>query len=380
MGGGNLVEFGEAFDTANFEETIRVCTVNRVDTDSDGFREWLVFYQTDPIQQRNWRQPCPDSSPWLGAIYDNDRGEPPIIFPYELTPPNRESLGDSGVSSTLIEVVQNRSDTTGVNIDSSATTGPIPEILIYGWLRGVPNQLTIFTFQQNTRPWDTPTNTPPRYQVIGAFMGDGGVAYNQETKLVTVLDTSPLGRSQLAVRSVYQLHGPVGDQTYMSLTDPTKLAAPIESTIDFAFGPPEDIYKTEYPEQIVLAFYQSLDQDMENVVDWDSREFLAPVGTTPPSGDALQNFDANNFAYFFFTELDKNIQLSDIYDLSIVQLQYFPKVETTPSERTIEGENPVKGRVDIQIVGGDQTKIPDHLLSFEMVFLNGEWKINRRLK
>ena len=67
VGGGNLIEFGEAFNN-NFESTIRVCSVDRYDTDADGFREWVVFYQTDPIQPDNLRQPCPDQSPRFGCL------------------------------------------------------------------------------------------------------------------------------------------------------------------------------------------------------------------------------------------------------------------------------------------------------------------------
>jgi len=371
VGGGNLIEFNEAF-RGDIDSSIRVCSVDRYDTDGDSFREWVVFYQTEPILQSNWRQPCPDQSPWFGAIYDNDRGEPAILFPYTLTPPNRKMLGEAGTNFMTAEIVANLPDTTNNNAN-----GPIEEVLVYGYLGGVANQLTIFKFQQNTLSWDPPTNDPPRYQVIGAFEGSGGVSYDPQTKLVTVKDQSPFGRSQLAVKNVYQLRGSAGHETYMKEEGAAELAAPIASTIDFAFGPPEDILNTEFPEKIVLAFYQSLDRARADEQTWESEDFLAPIGLDEAVGDAARSFQADRLAYFFASDRDETIQSEDIVDLSIIQLQYFPKVEGNPVIRTIEGPQPRFGRVDIQVVG---QRIPSILMSYEMIFLQGQWKINQRLK
>ena len=364
LGGGNLVEFNEAF-TNSFDPTIRVCSVDRLDTDGDGFREWVVFYQTDPIQDATWRQPCPDKSPRYGAIYDNDRGEPAIVFPYTLVPPDRDMLGEEFTGFETAEIVANRSE----------SERPIEELLIYGYRGQVRTQLTIFKFQQNTLPSDPPTNDPPRYVVLGAFVGSGGVSYDPINKQVTVLDRGPFERSQLAVKNVYALHGAPGNETYMSEPGASKLAAPIESTIDFAFGPPEDIFTTEFPEKIVLAFYQSLDRARD--VEWDSVKFLAPVGTDETIGNAARNFQADNLAYFFASTPEVTIAPGDIVNLAVIQLRYFPAVEENPVTRTIEGPKPQRGRVAIQI---EAQNITTGLMVYEMIFLNGEWKINQRLQ
>ena len=371
LGGGRLVEFSEAFSTG-FDPTVRVCAVDRVDTDGDGFREWLVFYQSDPVRAKNWRQPCPDKSPRQGAIYDNDRGKPAIVFPYSLTPPKEERLGEQGVHYETAEIIPNRSD----------TDSPIEELLVYGQLGGVNNQLTIFKFQPNTLPSDTPTDDPPRYPILGAFKGTGGVKFDPSSsrKRVTVLDNSPFGRSQLAVKNVYELQGLGVDASYMDPPGSKNLAAPVSSSIDFSFGPPEDIFTSQFPEIIVLGFFQSLDRSKD--VDWKSEDFLVPLpandeNTDKTIGNATRNYRAGNLAYFFLSDPQAPLNRNDISDLAVTVLQYFPEVEQNPTNSTIEGQKPQRGRVNIQI---ESPKISTGLMVYEMVFRNGEWKINQRLQ
>lgn len=368
LGGGRLVEFGEAFSTG-FDPTVRVCSVDRIDTDGDGFREWLVFFQADPVRSRNWRQPCPDKSPRQGAIYDSDRGKPAIVFPYSLTTPKEERLGEQGVHFETAEIIPNRSD----------TDRPIEELLVYGQLGGVDNQLTIFKFQQNTIPSDTPTDDPPRYPILGAFKGSGGITFDPGSKRVTVLDNSPFGRSQLAVKNVYALQGSGVDASYMDPPGSKDLAAPISSSVDFAFGPPGDIFSSQFPEAIVLGFFQSLDRSKD--VDWNSEDFLVPLPdndefTDKTIGNATRNLRAGKLAYFFLNE-DAPLNRNDISDLSVVVLQYFPEVQENPTTSTIEGQKPQRGRVNIQI---ESERISTGLMVYEMVFRNGEWKINQRLQ
>lgn len=366
LGGGKMVEFNEAL-TAGLDETVRACSVDRVDTDGDGFREWLVFYQSDPIQPSNWRQPCPDKSPRFGSIYDNDRGEPAIIFPYALTPPLRDLLGEQGTRFETAEIVANRSD----------SDRPIEELLVYGRQGGVENQLTIFKFQQNTRAWDTPTNDPPRYPAIGAFVGNGGVSFNPTTKRVTVRDRGPFERSQLVIKNVYELHGEANNETYMSQPGAKTLHTPVESTIDFAFGPPSDIMNTEFPEKIVLAFYQSLDKSSD--VNWKSEDFLAPANTDGTTGLAAKHLAEKKFGYFFTYPPDADFDRNTIDKLAVTQLQYFPEVEENPVTRTIEGTQPQKGRVSVQLKGAS-SNFATPLIVYEMLLVNGQWKINQRLQ
>jgi hypothetical protein len=366
LSGGRVVEFSEAFTG---RPNIRVCSVNRVDTDGDGFKEWLVFYQVDSTGPKTWNQPCPDKSPRWGSIYDNDRGQQPVVvFPYDLTPPHRDLLGEEGTSFETAEIVPNR----------SASNLPVEELLIYGRRGGINNQLTIFKFQQNTPDAATPTDDPPRYVVIGAFVGSGGVSYDPTTKLVTVRDRNGRERSQLAVVNVYALHGEGENQTYMREPLAKEVAAPIKSSISFQFGPPSDILDTEFPEKIVLAFFQSLDQARSGELpDWKSEDFLAPVGNDNTIGNAARNFEDENLAYFFASSSDTSLRPRDISDIVVTQLQYFPQVEEHPATQTIQGPQPQRGRVDIQL---QAQNIPRVLMSYEMVFLNGQWKINQRLQ
>ena len=361
VSGGKLIDIDEVFvPTSN--EGYRVCSVDRVDTDGDGFREWLVFYQYDKIDPKNWRQPCPDNSSRLGAIYDNDRGTPSIVFPYSLKPPTRDILGEQGTYYELAEIVANQ---------TTLTSQPIEELLVYGRRGGVTNQLTIFKYQQNTQPWELPTDDPPRYKVLGAFQGNGGVEFDSQTKQVTIYDRGPFERSQLAIMNVYALRGEAGQETYMSDHDMNRLAAPIKSTIDFTFGPPEDILYSEFPEKIVLAFYESLDSSRSDQIDANSRDFLAP------SRPAYENFDSTNLGYFFGKGPSDPVNSSQVNNLSITKLDYFPLVESVTSIGTQQGEIPQRGRVDIEVVG---PQLPQVSASYEVIFEAGRWLISRRLQ
>ena len=371
IAGGNIVEFGEAF-SFNYDSTIRVCDVDRHDTDGDGFREWVVFYQSDPTDAANLRQPCPDDSPRFGAIFDNDRGEPPILFPYSLTPPDHDSLGQADVEFDTFEIVSNI-------VSGPASEGPveaIEELLIYGSQNGVDNQLTIFKFVPNTAPWEPPTNNPPRYQVIGWFTGSGGVEFDTETKRVTVTEDSPLGRSQLVVKNVYALHVPPGretyEETYMKEPNSSILAAPIESSIDFAYDEgPLDLVNTEFPELLVLGFFISLDQDRELELDWEPVDLLVD--------NAKTNYKAENLAYFFATRNNVTLNRSDIRKLAFTHLQYYPEIEKNSATETIEGSQPQLGHVEIEIDSPSED-IPKQLMRYAVTRHQGQWKINQRLK
>jgi hypothetical protein len=61
-------------------DNMEVISVLRSDTDGDNFEEWVVFYRYD-LQTGN--------GPIRAAVYDTDRGNPPVVFPYPLRPPDR---------------------------------------------------------------------------------------------------------------------------------------------------------------------------------------------------------------------------------------------------------------------------------------------------
>ena len=248
VGGNELVSFQRAIpaQSPDLTNNLEVTRILREDTDGDGFEEWVVFYK---FELQN------GTSPIKAAVYDSDRGNPPVIFPYRLQPPDRDYLIESpvGLDFDLLAVT---------NDSNGPDNGDLPELMISD-----ANHLALFRFQQNSEPWDFPRDAPPRYVPIGYFTGTGGVEFNSSTRQVTVIDRDQLDRSQLVVRSIYGLQQDANNgESYWSgslpLVESTQvnleLAPPLVSTIDFFEGPPRDLLNSLYPEKIVLGFYASV--------------------------------------------------------------------------------------------------------------------------
>jgi hypothetical protein len=274
-----------------------------MDTDGDEEKEWVVFYQFDLADGR---------SPYAGAIYDDDRGDPPVLFPYKLIPPDRNYLSEGAITIETQDVV-------GVLEDGKNQ----PEILVSGWRDGLMRDLTIFRYRVNSLPSDPPTNNPPRYLVIGNFRGDGGVGYDPKSKKVMVVNLAH-DRSQLAIKSVYEMD-PIR-QTYMGLEDASALSNPISETVTFAFGMPEDIVDTPYPEKKVLAFYELLGADD---LKKDADKYL--------TGEALVRYKQKDWEYFGFEGTEGDIE-GKIHDLRVSQLDYSPDVECADRDIQCDGE------------------------------------------
>ncbi len=324
------------------EEKYRVQEVHYEDTDGDGQNEWVVFYQFDLADGR---------SPYAGAVYDFDRGTPPVLFPYQLLPPDRDFLSEGRISLQEEDVV------------AAGEVEPVPELLVYGNAGGLNTDLTIFRHVPNSFQWEFPRDEPRRYQVIGSFRGDGGVKYNAETQTVTVVNRAN-DRSQLAIATVYTIDKARG--TFMSVADPKQLDAPISSQVTFAFGPPSisDILDTPYPEKLVLGFYQMLAKKEPAV---DPREFL--------TGQALIEYDRDNLTYFGFTDAP-----GDVSEVKITQLSYAPEVEQFDSAVTILGEDPRFLTVSVTFeakVGNSDMRTPAPI-QWVTTVINGKWKIDRR--
>lgn len=349
--GARVVDFQEAFGG---DSNIRVCDVLRADTDGDGFNEWLVYYQFDANNQKNWKNPCPSTAPMAAAIYDNDRGSPPILFPYKLQPPDRDFLGEGRISVDFQEIVDNY---------GASNETPLPEMIFRGG--GSTHYMTIFKFQQNTPPGSPPSDDVPRYRVIGSFNGTGGVEFDPATKQVTVYDRGPFERSQLAIKKVYNLHGSGNDKTYMADVSSATLAAPTFSTIDFGIPPPNEITNAAYPEKILLAFYKALTKSAKQ--GWNPADFVAP------DSEAQLHLKQNDYAYFGFTGNGEPSKLV------VLSLQYYPAAERVPATPTIEGQIPRRSRVDIDVQARQDTSVSTGLVSFELLLIDGQWKINRRL-
>ncbi|MCB0194675.1 MAG: hypothetical protein KDJ65_22175 [Anaerolineae bacterium] len=349
-----LVSFEHAIPE-RLDESISVQSVHREDTDGDGENEWVVFYQFD-LQN--------GTSPVKGVVYDSDRGNPPVVFPYRLQVPDRDYLSEGtsgGVPGfELLEVVSLPNESVNVN-----------ELMVSDTTR-----MSIFRFVQNSEPWDFPRDAPARYQPIGSFFGNGGVEYNSTTKNVTVIDRSGYERSQLAVRSIYQLQP---NNTYWDTFDPNllsaQLSAPIISTIDFFEQPPADIFTTPYPEKIVLGFYtatcglqdDTLCLNRDATSSWDYQNFLA--------GDALIEAQNNNAGYFGLPSFSTS-------DISVTNLRYFPRLETDPDLLVSGGGRDVVTGEEGQFNLVDITFSVDGRLDtvrYEMQLVEGLWKIVQRL-
>jgi hypothetical protein len=333
-------------------EQYTVKQVEYEDTDGDGKKEWIVFYQFDLVDGRN---------PYAGAVYDFDRGSPPVLFPYRLVPPDRDYLSEAAVEFELEDIVE------------AGEVKPIPEIFVYGKAPiskevGTPitTDLTIFRHVPNSFEWEYPRDEPRRYQVIGSFRGDGGVVFSREEKTVTVRNRAGYDRSQLAVETVYALDETRG--TYMSRTDPQQLDAPLSSQVIFTFGMPPDILETPYPEKLVVGFYKTLAQKNSDI---EPKDFL--------TGQALIEYERDNLAYFGFDGVSGKV--ADVKDVTITELTYAPEFERIDPAITVLGEEPRLLVVSIDFeaqVGGRSTQTTQPI-QWVTTVVNGKWKIDRRL-
>lgn len=209
-------------------------SVKRLDTDGDGRLEWVVVYQYDRSRVR---------SPVAVAIYDDDRGSPPVLYPYRLVLPDRDYLSESPrVTVDVGDFI--KSDGTGK-----------PEILVRG--AGPPDEVAIFRYDESRKAaaWMDPRDYPSVYRCVGYFRGDGYVKLPDANGDVVVVRRLVYDRAQLGVKEVYA-YDPARD-SYL-LADSKTLMPPKEQSIDFAFGVPSDVESSPYPEKVVLAYYQRL--------------------------------------------------------------------------------------------------------------------------
>ena len=340
-----------------FPSQDKVVQVDYVDTDADGKEEWVVFYQFDLADESS-----PKRSPYAGTVYDYDRGDPPVVFPYQLVPPDRNYLSEGVVRLDLKDIV------------TVGETQQEPELLVYGQIPSVEEaggttdtDLNIFRHIPNSFDWELPRDAPRRYRVIGAFRGDGGVSIDLSTKKVTVINREDYDRSEISVQTVYALDENRG--TYMSAADPLQLGAPISSEVTFAYGMPPDVSNTPYPEKLVLGFYEMLTEKEPTV---PSRDFL--------TGEALIQYDNNNLDYFGFGEVPGT--WSDVESVTVTWLGYAPDTEQIDPTVTYMGLEPGLQTASVAFVArvsNTNTGTPEPIWWITKV-INGKWKIDRRFE
>ena len=338
----------------DLESSLNVARIEKVDTDSDGFDEWVVFYTYDRTAQ--------STGPIEAMVYDNDRGDPPVIFPYKLKPPGQEYLSEGTVSIEMHQVAtsaDNPDDPLEVVIDGGGT-------------------LSIFSFRQNSEDWEFPRDIPPRYQPIGFFRGSGGARLGNNNS-VTVINRDGYERNQLVSRSIYELN-PATNSYWFRYYEPTdldrSLAAPVFTTIDFInSSPPANIYGSTYPEHIVMGFYASTcvagnsTLCSETSALWEPGRFLAE--------DALTEYNNTNPDYFDLSSFQ------DTQSLAIKSLAYYPGLETDPDLLPTGGGRDVvtgeQGQLNVVEVSFAVNETPLKTVIFGIRLIGGEWKIIRRL-
>ena len=270
--------------------------IHRLDTDWEDEpikEEWLAIYQYDVTAPEN----TPPRGPFGAAIYDFDDCRPPAILSYELVPVSYDYLAEDAIR---YEGTADQQDITVENIipykdPLSVKNGVLldrPEVIVFGRTRGVRTDLNIFRevgTELDCRAWqEWRTNHPQdafpnplRYENIGSFRGNYGVSRNGET--VTVVDRSPFERSQITIKKQYRPQ----DGTYYHEPGGQVLLDPVEASLGFGPGEPDDIPGVYYPEKAVLAFYLNLTKDKDQLAKAE--------GYLSPDAQAIYNIETDQF-------------------------------------------------------------------------------------
>jgi hypothetical protein len=247
--------------------------IHRLDTDGDqeeNTEEWLATYRYDVTTPEGQ----PPTGPFGAAIYDHDDCRPPAILSYELVPVNYDYLaedgfiitGNAGTDDITVENIMQYQDPLsvkgGVALDR-------PELIIFGRTRGVRTDLNVFRKVgveldcfvrqqwQRSHVGESFPN-PLRYENVGSFRGNYGVWRDGST--VTVVDRAPFERSQIVIRRHYR---PEDGSYYRFGTQ--ILLDPVEYSLAFGPGQPDEISQVYYPEKAVLAFYLNLTKDRKQL-------------------------------------------------------------------------------------------------------------------
>lgn len=215
-------------------QTIR--HVYRLDTDGDGFEEWLVLYSYDSSTAG---KADVRPGPYGAAIYDPDQCRPPAIVSYELRPYDYDYVGENvsiwwGGQPEMIDV----------NAD-----GKLELVLHIG------NNLSVFRWFGLVGECSAIEAQPQGYRALGTFRGTGGVSLGTNGQIV-VLDRGFFDRSQIATERLY---APDKNGSYL-LPEGGGLYPPKEVGLTFEYGQTISMTQSYYPEKTVLAFYLNLGQ------------------------------------------------------------------------------------------------------------------------
>jgi hypothetical protein len=215
-------------------KTKRPEEVQLLDADGDGKDEWIVFYKFDLVEGATGRK----FSPIGAAVYNEDHGDPPVVFPYELHPPGRRYLGERQCNAQPQDLITTN-EGPELLVRCLAEEGLVMDLSVFHW----------FDHDEDDLSRD-PSEEQQGYECLGFFHGNGGIKFDG-SKVVVKERTED--RSQLSFKSVYT----VREGRYFQ-PGTGELWPPQETSIEFAFGVPEDVTQSPYPEKVVLAFYLAL--------------------------------------------------------------------------------------------------------------------------
>ncbi|MFB0536000.1 MAG: hypothetical protein ACETWR_13580 [Anaerolineae bacterium] len=218
-------------------ETKRPQEVQLLDADGDVKDEWIVFYQFDLVEGATGRQ----FSPIGAAVYNDDHGDPPVVFPYELHPPDRVYLGEKNCVAELGDPITTNQEQE-VLVKCFAEEGLVVDLSVFQWYDHDKEDLS-----------KNPGEERQGYECLGFFHGSGGITLVESR--VTVKERTE-ERSQLSRKKVYN----VKMGSYFQ-PGGKELWPPEETGIEFTFGVPGDVAQSPYPEKVVLAFYLALGQN-----------------------------------------------------------------------------------------------------------------------
>ncbi|MDY7039527.1 MAG: hypothetical protein SVX38_01540 [Chloroflexota bacterium] len=301
-------------------EELRAQQVERLDADNDGHLEWVLFYQYDVIEGQTRRQFSPIAAVVYNADAPTGRKEPPVIQPYPLHPPDEDYLGENQCEIRMADVIA-KNDGLELVVESIDANGLITDASIFTW-----------------RGDEEAGAGSPGYKCLGFFRTRGQVEVSSDRVVVRERTDE---RSQLAVRQVYQPK----DGSYLDVND--RVLAPIESSVEFAFGKPKDVLNSPYPEKIVLAFYQDINTDA-----------------------ALDYLSADGRERLIRGELDLGApwSRSRIAKTLVRELRYIPPAVGSP-------ETQVSVRVSFRPTTGEESEVVE--LTWVLIQEGGFWKMDQ---
>jgi hypothetical protein len=306
-------------------ETIK--GIHRIDTDQDEERlpeEWVVFYRYDVATAEAWAP----GGPYGAAIYDTDRCRPPAILSYELAPRSYDYLGQDAAEILSVENLIQYRDPKSVPLDGPASAGlDRPEVIIAGYSYKAMTDLNIFrkvgidptcaeiqAWRRNHPGQPFPYAHWLSYENVGSFRANYHLSLDLDTGVVQVWDRAGFERSQFTIRKQFD---PQANGTYY-LDPAAQSLHPVEQSLDFGPGRPDDVAQVYYPEKAVLAFYLNLGKDKTKLEQ--AKSYL--------SDDAQRNYDIKQNPFGLTTVAESPAKARDKLDrVLIYEIRYEPDIE-----------------------------------------------------